>query len=71
MLSWKLIEYIASNINGVSTNPCVVQSLRINISFFLLTTCNDELIWTPKVITFLPQSKFGSEKSKRESNPIP
>ena len=35
----KLIEYIASNVNGVSTNPCVVQSLRINISFFLLTTC--------------------------------
>ena len=26
---------------------------------------------TPKIITFLPRSKFGSEKSERESNPVP
>ena len=32
---------------------------------------HDELIWTAKVITFLPQLNFGSEKSKRESNPVP
>ena len=37
----------------------------------LLTICTDELLSTPKTITFLPQSKFGSEKSDRESNPIP
>ena len=27
--------------------------------------------WTPKVAAFFPQSKFGTEKSEREWNPIP
>ena len=39
-------------------------------SLFLLSVCTDELISTPEITTFLLQSKFGIEKSERESNPI-
>ena len=31
----------------------------------------DELLSTPKIIAFIPQSKFGKGKSDRESNPVP
>ena len=43
----------------------------IKISLFLLLACTDELISTPKIMTFLPQSKFGIEKCERESDPTP
>ena len=37
----------------------------------MLLTCTDEVISTPKIMTFLQQSKFGSENSGRQTNPIP
>ena len=43
--------------------------LRIKISFFLLPTCGDELIATPKIITFLP-ILLPSKKNHFLSNPI-
>ena len=52
-----------------SSNPCVWLLSKTKISFFLLPICTDELLSTPKIITFLPQSKFESEKSKLGSNP--
>ena len=67
----KLIECSVLSVNVVPFNPCAGPLTRIKISFPLLSTCQDELISTPKVTTFLPQSKFGIEKSERESNPIP
>ena len=38
---------------------------------FFLAIYTDELLSVPKIITFLLQSKFASEKSERESNSIP
>ena len=35
----------------------------------LLSICTDELLSTPKFLALLTKSKFGSEKSERESNP--
>ena len=40
----KLIEYIASGFNIISSNPCVGPSPKINISLFLLSIWTDELI---------------------------
>ena len=67
----KLIEYSASAASVVLSDPCVCPLPRIKIYLFLLSACTDELISTPKLITFLPQSKFRIEKRERESNPIP
>ena len=69
--SWKLIEYSASAVGVVISNSCFCPLRRTKISLFLLFVCTDELILTPKIIAFLPQSKFGIEKSERESNPVP
>ena len=38
--------------NVVSCNPYVGPIPRTEISFFLLSICTDELILTPKIITF-------------------
>ena len=67
----KLIKYSASSANVVLSNPCVGPLPKIKIFFFLLSTCTDELISTPKIMTFLCESKSGSIKSERELNPIP
>ena len=67
----KFIEYSVSAVILVSSYPCLGPLPRTKISFFLLSICSDELLSAQKIITFLPQSKFGSEKSERESNPIP
>ena len=40
--------------NVVSSNICIGPLPRIRISFFLLSACADELISTPKIMTFLP-----------------
>ena len=50
----KLIHYFASVVNMISSNPCVGPSPRIKISFPLLSTCTDELISAPKIMTFFP-----------------
>ena len=44
---------------------------KIKISFFLLSIFVDELISTPKIITFLPNPTPGDEKLSCLSNPIP
>ena len=44
---------------------------RIKIFFFLLSTCTNEIISTPKIMTFLPTLTSGNEISEHESNPIP
>ena len=46
----------------VSSNPCI-ETLDI---FFLLSIWTDELLPAPQIATFLPQSKFGNEKSERD-----
>ena len=43
----------------------------MKISFPLLSICTDELISTPKMITFLPTLPSGKEYSPQESNPMP
>ena len=65
----KLIEYLASAVILVSSNPCVGPSTRTKIYFFLLSICTEKLLLTPK--TFLSQSKPRNKKGEQESNPIP
>ena len=50
--SVKLIEYSFFAVSVVSSNPYVDPFPRIKISFFLLSTCTEELISAPKIITF-------------------
>ena len=66
----KLIEYIFSALS-VCSSPCVGPSLKIKIYFFLLSIFVDELMSTPKIITFLPNPVPGNEKLPCLSNPIP
>ena len=66
----KVIEYLAATAIVVLSNLYVGPSPRTKIPFFSLSICTDELLCSPKITTFLLQSKFGSEKSERESNPI-
>ena len=56
--------------NVVSYNPCVGPSPRIKIYFFLLSTCTEELLSSPKIIHFLPDP-LPTEKFLFLSNPIP
>ena len=65
----KLIQYIFSALS-VFSNPCVGPIPRIEMPFFLLSIFVDELISTPKIITFLPLS-LPTEKDVFLSNPIP
>ena len=55
----------------VPSNPCVALLPRIKISFSLLSICPDELIPTPKMITFLPPGPSDKEYYPRESDPTP
>ena len=54
----------------VPSNPSVGPSARTTISF-ILPKCTDELLSTPKITTFKPQSKFKNEKTEQKSNPMP
>ena len=54
----KLLEYSASAVSVVLSNPFVSPLSRIKISLLLAYT--DELVSTPKIMTFLQQS-FKSE----------
>ena len=65
----KLIEYVYSALS-LRSNPCVSPLPRIKIHFFLLSIFVDELISTPKIITFLPIS-LPIEKDVFLSNAIP
>ena len=48
----KLIGFLAPDVNVVPSNPCVDPSPRIKIYFSLLSTCTDELISAPEIMTF-------------------
>ena len=65
----KLIGYIASAVNVVSSNPCVGPSPKIKMYFPLLSICIDELISAPKIVTFFPMLSSVNKNSERESNP--
>ena len=62
------MECLASAVIVVSYNTSVGPSPRTKISFFLLPIYTEELLSTPKIATFLPQSNLRYEKSERESN---
>ena len=64
---WLIIFYA---VNAVPSNFCVDLSPRNRISFFLLSTCTEGLIFTPKIISFLP-NPLPNENSSFLSNPIP
>ena len=64
----KLIGYLAVNV--VSSNPYVGTSLRIKISFPLLSIGRDEFILTQKIMTFFPTLPSANENCERESNPM-
>ena len=66
----KSIGHFAYAINVVSSNPWAGPSPRIKISLVLLSICTDELISTPKIMTFFPMLPSVNENSKRESNPM-
>ena len=70
MCSVKLIEYIFSALS-VCSKPCDQPFPRTKIYFFLLSVFVDELIFTPKIMTFLPNAVPGNEKLPCLSNPIP
>ena len=61
--SWKLIEYFASTVIFVSSNFSVGPLLRTGISFFFLSIWTDEIFPAPKITTFSPQSKLGTDKN--------
>ena len=56
----KLTEYRAFAARVLSCNTCVGPIPRIKISFFLLSTCTDELTSTHKITTFLPMLPSGN-----------
>ena len=64
------MRYLASDIILLLSNFCVGPSTRTKISFLLLSLCNDELLPTPKITTFLHKSKPAYEKSAQEPNPM-
>ena len=66
-----IIKYSFSTGSVVSFNPCVGPLPRVKISVFLLSTCADELISAPNVITSLPiQLASGNKKLAPTSNSI-
>ena len=65
------MEYLVSAVNFVPFNPWVLPSPRIKISFFLVSTCTEELKSTPKIITLEPNPPVGNEKIPQLSNLIP
>ena len=64
------MEYLASAVNVVLSNPCIGPIPSIKISFLLLSICTDELMSTPKIMTFLPTLPSGNKNSERKSTPI-
>ena len=66
----ELTGYCASAVNVVSSNLCVGPSPRIEVPFFLLSICADELISAPELMTFFPERSPADENSEREWNPM-
>ena len=69
MWSWE-IEYFVSVFNVAASKYCIGPLARIKIYFSLLSICTDELILTPKTMTFLPTLPSGNANSEQESNLI-
>ena len=63
----KLIEYIASAVNVVSSNPYAGPLPRIKKSLFLISICKDLLISASKTMTFFPTLPSVNEHSERET----
>ena len=63
-------KHSTSTVSEVLSNRFVCPFPRIKIFSFILLACTDGLKPSPKIMAFLPQSKFGIGKSERESNPI-
>ena len=57
-----------SAVSVVSFNPFLGPSPRIKISFFLLSTCTEELMSAPKIITLQPNPPLRNEKVPLLSN---
>ena len=66
----KLIQYLFSEVNVKPFNPSIGPSARIEIFFFLLSACTQELISTRKIITLQPNSPLENEKVIFPSNPL-
>ena len=64
------MEYIFSAVK-VCSSTWVGPLPSTNMSFFLLSMCKKNLISTPKINTFSPNSVPGNEKHVLLSNPIP
>lgn len=62
------MEYSASAVNVVSSNPCI--ALLPGIKNFLLSACVEELLTTPNILlpSLLPSD---NENVPCESNPVP
>ena len=67
----KINSILFSCSNVVPSNPCLGLSPTIKMSFFLLSSCTEELISTPKIITLQPKPTLGNQKVPLPSNPIP
>ena len=53
---------IFSAVRFGSFSPCIGPLSRIKMSSFLLSTRTEELEFTPKIITVLPNPSLGNEK---------
>ena len=59
---------LASAVIVALSKPCVGHSPRTKIFLFLLSICTEELLSTPKIMTFLSKLPSVYENRKRESN---
>ena len=64
------MEYLASAVIVALSKPCDGLSTKTNIFLFQPLICTDELLSTPKIMTFFPSLPFVYENRDRESNPI-
>ena len=64
------IIYIYNSVIVVPSNPCIEPSPRTNKSFFLLPTCKEKLLSTPKITSFLLQLPSDHKNCESASNPI-
>ena len=65
-----MIEYFLPAVNVVTYDLYVGPSPRINISFFLLSTCTEELMSTPQILTLQPNPPLENENVPCPSNPV-
>ena len=56
--SWKINWILSSAVNLVSSNPCVGPK------------CTDELVWTLKIMIFLPTLLSGNKNFQCESSSV-